>query len=1014
MMGQTFRAHALARAAALAVCAAIPAFAPAAALAQAAMPTTDRLRIGGDVASSWADGATRVVLVDRDVTIRSDDATLTADRAVVWLTPTPTGFDARVALFGHARAVRGDLTRAGDELYVTLATRPDVRLDVRDLAQADRRTDVRYLAAAQLRRQAERGEVPSPIDVTPAVSMPATTEPFATAAPPTTGATTGPTGGLPRALPPSRRGTFSYRSARADVTTTPDGRVAIVMNGDVQVIEQKSDGSRIEMQAQSVVLFTRWTEARQMLQGGLTAADVDAAYLEDDIRITSTSGDAKRPEQTLRATRAVYEFAGDRAILTDAVLHSYTPGADAPLVLRAREMRKLGADAYLADHSTITTSNFKVPSLAISSTKVTVRQADAGDGTTTTSFVADNVTPRVFGVPVFYFPKLFGTVSNGTIPLRQIQLSNSSGFGTGVATEWGLFDTLGTPPPPGVDASYRADYYTERGPAGGVDTTYAGGSINEATLQPFSFEGAFTAYGTLDHGMDKLGRGRGKPAFDSDFRGRVRWDHQQFLSDGWQVQAQAAYVSDPTFLEEWFRNEFRNGLEQDSTLLVRRSSGTEVFSVLLDANLSGIPTVADQLQEITVSNGGNRYPITVERLPEVQYHRLGDSFADDRLTLVSNNSVGALHFKRSYASLNATDGGFAFRNTRSTANVDERFTGLPSYGYTGYTNDYVARGDFRQEVALPLGDDRVRLTPYGVVRYTAYSDSPDDDAQQRLLGGVGVRTSAQFTRTYDGVQSKLFDLNRVRHVVEPQLSLFASGQTQDRNDLYVYDEGVDGISDVVGGQFVVRQRFQTKRGGEGLYRSVDFLTLNAGVNAFGNQEREIRSPVGADDLVTANSFRGLYYDSEPEASTARSTAFADSAWRLTDTTAILVDGAWNLDAQDLATTAIGLAVDRDPRTRYFAGLRYIGELNSTIASFNFDYTISERYSIAFNQSFNLSEGQNQSTSAELVRRFEQFIFRVTVYFDRIEDEGGVQFTVSPRDLPFGGGPVGVGNAGGRS
>ena len=43
-------------------------------------------------------------------------------------------------------------------------------------------------------------------------------------------------------------------------------------------------------------------------------------------------------------------------------------------------------------------------------------------------------------------------------------------------------------------------------------------------------------------------------------RGRVLWEHQHFFPQDWQVQLRAGYVSDATFLEEYFPRDFRDGL----------------------------------------------------------------------------------------------------------------------------------------------------------------------------------------------------------------------------------------------------------------------------------------------------------------------------------------------------------------------------------------------------------------------------------------------------------------------
>lgn len=943
--------------------------------------TSDKLRISGDLASNWAEDGRKVLLVEKNVRIVTDDTTLTADRAILWLSDTGGVYRVEIALQGNAKVVRGDMTREGAELYVTASVRPDVQLDVIELNANDRSTDVHYLAAAQLRRQASRGESAEPL--TPAFP----TDPNAV---PTTSPATRPV-----KSDASQPVTFRFGHAKMDKTA--DGKVAVVVTGGVFLVQTRANGDRVELQSDSAVLFTQFTEAREIgdrIQLFDASTDLDAVYLEGDVRMDVTPGDAKRPQQTLRASKIVYEFGTDRAILTDALLHSLDPGAEAPLVVRAKAMKKLGTDHYEAQSPSITTSSFATPSLSISATKVTVRQH--ADGSRGTTFLAENVTPRVYGVPFFYFPRLWGSDVDGIAGLRAIGVSNSNGFGFGVNTQWGLFETFGVEKPENFDASYRLDYYTERGPAGGLDASYSGSGVNENTLQPFGFHGSFTSYLVYDDGSDKLGKRRFSIVHEDELRGRLKWDHQQFLTDGWQVQARLGYVSDGTFQEEWFRNEFRNGLPIETSLYVKRSQQTEVFSALLTLDTAGVPTIADQLQEVVDDDG--RRPLFVERLPEVQYHRLGDSFGNDQFTLVSNNGLAGLQFSESNDSL---EGELGLRQ-RST-DRDAGFAGLPSYAYTGYTDDYVIRGDTRQEIAMPMGDDRVRVTPYVMARYTAYSDSPGGGTQDRLLGGVGVRTSTQFSKVYDNVDNKLFDIHRLRHIIEPQMNLFASAQTSERDDVYIYDEGVDGVSDIAAAQFAVRQRFQTKRGGEGRWRSVDFLTFNTGVTFFANEPDEPEQ-IGTDfrGIADARSFRGVYLNSLPEASLARSTVFADGTWRVTDTTAVIGDITVNVDEMSLATTAVGLAVQRDPRVRYFAGVRYIGEINSTIGTITFDYDISARYSIGVRQSFDFSEGESQDTSIELTRKFEQFLFTIDVYFDQIEEESGIAFQFSPRNLPFGG------------
>src|SRR2546430_245842 len=85
--------------------------------------------------------------------------------------------------------------------------------------------------------------------------------------------------------------------------------------------------------------------------------------------------------------------------------------------------------------------------------------------------------------------------------------------------------------------------------------------------------------------------------------------------------------------------------------------------------------------------------------------------------------------------------------------------------------------------------------------------------------------SSAFRKVDDTAHSDLFDIHRLRHVIEPKLNLFAGVENKDRNDVFIYDEPIDQIWDISAVQLALRQRWQTKRGGPGNWRSVDFFAL---------------------------------------------------------------------------------------------------------------------------------------------------------------------------------------------
>jgi len=405
------------------------------------------------------------------------------------------------------------------------------------------------------------------------------------------------------------------------------------------------------------------------------------------------------------------------------------------------------------------------------------------------------------------------------------------------------------------------------------------------------------------HGIRALlGLGPDAPLRD-DFRGHFLFEHQQFFPDDWQLQFRFGMTTDPTFLEYWQPNTFDNGLPHDFELYLKRQRDTEALTLLVQFQPNETVTTADQLQEVgpfdPALGPATAKPFDVERLPEVGYYRVGDSFADDQLTFFSANTVGVMHFDVGEASL----ADFGFRNARKVNGepVDAVLPGLPSIGQTGVTNDHVLRGDFRQEVDYPLQFGRFKTVPYVVGRLTSYSDSVEGGTLNRLYGAAGIRSSTAFWRTDDSFKSELFDIHRLRHVIEPELNLYTSIQNKDRNDVFIYDENIDGIFDISAVQLALKQRWQTKRGGPGNWRSVDFFALNVELNLFSNKPSDADFP--------PSGFRGLFFNSAPEASLPRTSVNVDALWRVSDTTAVLADLQQNLQDMETATASVGSSRD---------------------------------------------------------------------------------------------------------
>jgi lipopolysaccharide export system protein LptA len=1011
------------------------------AFGQAQAPS-DTLAINGDGATTWNDGQTSIIQVQGHVVITTDDATFSADNAVIWIGPKPNAvLDeqlAEISLVGNAKIVNGQATRTNEELYATEEIRGHITFFGERMTHDSSNTDV-YKQAQALRPQAQLlPGVPGAVLQPPVITNTWLLEP------PSTQPTTGPT-----SQPTTQPSPVYFEAHEGHQTIGIDGKVAYVLTGNVLITQDKINKKfqnvqandlneadvtdHVELRADRAVILTQLDSLRQLSDSSqfkLPEDIVQGAYLEGDVQITQTpAATTLQPENRLACQRVYYEFATERAVLTDAVIHTVEPKINIPIVVRAGVVHQLSLGEYKAQNAELTTSSFAVPSYSVRTSTAYIRQVPTLDPRygNETQFVAKSSFINMFNVPVFWLPYMSGTMTDRGTALRNIEVGSSQNNGFGVRTEWGLFESLGLLPPDNDDAYFKLDYFKERNFGIGFNAKYQGGFISEESRQPWDFQGDFKSYWLPnDTGVDKLGKNRlrvspdarnpapdGSPPGtegDKTFplrdtnRGAFQYEHQHFFPDDWQLQFRFGLVTDPTFLPYWQNGDFNDTLPHDFEAYVKKQKDTEAFTLLVQFQPNDFPTTADQMQEVLPSPDPLQpqlgKPYDIERLPEVGYYRIGDSFADDSLTFFSQNTASVLHYKVGDATLedfgffpqkNKKENGQLVRDSHGNiVQVPAALPGFSETGQTGLTNKDVIRGDLRQEIDYPFQLDKWKASAYVVGRLTSYSDSPDSGSVNRLLGGAGVRMTTEFWKVDDSAQSDFFDIHRLRHVIEPELNLFTSIANQDRSDVFIYDQGVDNISDLSAAQLAVNQRWQTKRGGPGNWRSVDVFTLNVELNLFANKP--------AKGAFLPGDFRGAFFESAPEESIARDSINTDALWRISDTTVVLADVEHNLDDQKLATASVGMAVQRDQRMQYFLGVRYIGDINSTLASVLMNYQISPKYSLLTSYSFNFSENSTEDFSVMVMRHFDRFYISFEVFHDFVQDDSGIRFGIFPEGL----------------
>ncbi len=923
--------------------------------------TSEKLLISASSASNWTDGPTNILQLDGPVSIVTDTVTCSARQAIVWFTPKPGALlqeqQVEIALIGDATLHASDnhLTRTGPRLLVNLIVRGTIQLASQSKVAQDLSKSQLFTDAKAVRAASQSADQPPPaIEVNPILS---------TTGPPPAPALGGTSASAIVQPTPSKIGEIRFHARLIEPITIADGTKAMQLGGGVSVTQTSDNGDFLELLATNVVLFSsdRAGASSQPSTGEL-GHHFTAAYLEGDVRMNFTPASAKSPEQRLTADRVYYDFVTQRAVLTSVVFHAVDPITQIPVIVRAQTMRQLAHGEYTAQKAEFTTSKFGVPTYSVRSSYAYIHQEPQDPGTF--DIQSRNDVVNIFGVPVFYWPSLSGTVNNKPFPLRNLENGNSSRFGYTFATEWGLFETLGEAPPKGLDISYHVDYFSERGFGGGLDGKYSGGFITDSD-EPWNYQGDFKSYIMSDKGTDQLGGDRSLVTPPTDLRGRFLWEHQHFLPDDWQIQLRAGYVSDPTFLEEYYQPEFDTTLPYNAEFYAKRQQDTEVLTFLAETDTTRFITNSDRQQE----------QFDVARLPEITYQRIGDSFADDQLTLFSNNSASALKFDQGAYTLAQQGFGPGLS------------PGLPSDGFTGTTGNIIFRGDTRQEVDWPFSIAELRFVPYVMGRATSYSDSPGGDGQNRLFGGTGLRFTTSFWRVDDDINSDLFNLHRIRHIIQPEVNLFTSSTTLDQSKIYVFDPNIDAINDITGGQFALHQHWETMRGGPGRWQSVDVLDFNVEADLYTHQPpASVLNPV---------SFRGLFFPSEPELSVPRQAINSDLTWHISDDTAFISDVQWNLDQRETAIAEAGIAVNRGSRLSYYIGDAYVQALDSQIFSFNASYNLTAKYQMSIYQALDFGASRAAVTSLSLLRRFDTFAVSVSIYHDGIANTNGMNLNFFP-------------------
>lgn len=754
------------------------------------------------------------------------------------------------------------------------------------------------------------------------------------------------------------------------VVSGEEENAVLLPSGIVAQYWERATGRTLQLSAERGVVFLPPGPLKDL--GSLSASDVRGIYLEGDVR-------ADDGQYSLRAPRVYYDLRANRAILLDSVFSAFDQRRGSVLYLRAASLRQESQNQFGALGAVLSNTAFFTPHLSIGASSITLTRKERDRGPRETIVDARNITLKAGPLPFFYWPIFVGDPAD--IPLRDVSFENSSNTGSGIRTTWDIKSLVGLDQPDWLNADLLLDYFFDRGPGVGGDLDWQ---------RPDS-RGSLFAYALPnDSGTDLYSTGA-KRDRDNEFRGVVTVEHQQGLTQHWTMFAQGWHASDPGFIDAFFSDMAVRQREFENSVYLRRREDNTALTVLAKGAIDDFTPN----QYILQSQG-----YTVQKLPEATYSRVADDlFPETAPGLVTYTS----EYRVSRMALEFDEVPAAQRGL-TTNRLALDMLGLESPNESladrlsreGLTENDVYRFDTRHELTMPLTAGPVNITPFAVGRFTAYDTSfsgfdPESDNKTRVWVAVGTRLHTSIERIDNTVDSDFWDLHRLRHVVEPHVTVWHAGTTVDQASLPIYDTQVEGISEGTVLAFGLDQRIQTQRGGPGRWRTVDLFSLSTDF-------------VVSSDDVDRQSPIGRYIDYRPEYSYLGDFFHGEAAWHVSDVVAISASGTYDFEASQPVKTSVGLLIRHSAEFSTYAEVRHIDPENSTFYLISANLELTPKYSTTFSAAFDGDDARLERAGVELRRRFPNAILGVAVNYNDLLDETSFGFSFTP---------VGLGGRGAR-
>lgn len=761
----------------------------------------------------------------------------------------------------------------------------------------------------------------------------------------------------------SASGVLFLSAGETTVVRTEEDATTISLLGDVVVQYEGPEGT-LELIAARCVVFLKPGGLRETLTR-LSVEDVLGIYLEGGVRATDGS-------YTMRGERVYYDLQANRAVALDAVFWTYEERVNLPLYLRAEVIRQEADNEFRAERARFANSGFFRPHLGIGARNVTIQRRREEDGTTRSHVDARHVTLRAGPTPFFYFPFFRGDPER--IPIRNVGFSDSNRQGYEILSEWDPFTLLGIERPKGLGATLDFDYYEDRGIGLGTRLDW----------DTAEHEGDLLAYGLPDDRGIDVGVLGSEIEQDGEFRGLLIARDRWAVRRNWTLINEIGAVSDETLTQDLFREIGQRGDDVTTRTHLRRLEGNTALTLTAEATLNDFVVNQHRLQAPGY---------LVDRLPEIEYAVVAADASPilppGWLTHTWEAGVASLRLRFSEVTARSQGLRFPSASQRALGTLPDESSGDILRGL-GLNEGIVNRFDTRHEVTAPVKLGALRVTPFAVGRFTAYDTdfpefSPGESDNARFWGSVGTRFSTTFNRVDDTIDSRTFDLHRIRHIVEPSLTLWHAETTVTAADLPVYDDDVEALGEGSAARLAVDQTWQTKRGGPGRWRNVDVLKVTT-------------EYVWAADSAERGTPIGRFYDARPELGSLQQYAGASVAWQASEITSLLGEVIYDPVISQVSRSSAGVLLAPGRGFDAQVGVRRLEAQDATYLDTRLGYDFADKYSVILFGQYNFIFEDFQTFRATVLRDFPVGQLGFSVDYNNITGETSVGFVLRPFGL----------------